>query len=492
MVKTKSLKFNLVMNILVTLLDFIFPLISFPYVSRILNPEGMGIVTYVNSIITYFELFAVLGIQTYGIKVCAENRSDKIALTKVYKELMCIQFISTFIAYLGVICLYIALFRNGVYQICFIIASFSIIFKVLGINWLIKAEEEYTYIAIRSTIIKIVSLLLMFILIKKSSDYVYYIGIIVFSNGAANLFNLFRSRKYISYRSYVKLDVKQHVAPMLVFFVTNVVHLVYTNLDIIMLKHTWGEYEVGLYNAALRIENILVAIVSSLGVVVLPKLSIAIKNKRMDEFNKLNMDAVKFILLLSVFIFGVFELCAKECVLILGGAQYENSIILLKILLPIVIVAGIANISGVQILIPLGREKYFLYSVAVGAVSNFVLNLLLLPHYGAKATAFSTLVAEIVVFLVQFIELKRLKICFFELQEEYKIIICVIVAIIMGQLPEMILHFEKIWIMLIIKGLAYTLTFSMMTVLLRIDMIWFYLKKVKLLLNEYMKLKRER
>lgn len=466
--KQKSVKFNLIMNILVTILNVIFPLISFPYVSRILSPSGMGKFTYITSVISYFQLFASLGINTYGIKVCAENRDDKKKLTAIYKELMIILVITTLVSYVGIVILYFITFRNSMYESMYWISAASIFFQLIGVEWLFKAKEQYTYIAVRSFGVKVVSLILMFIFIRQSTDYVFYAAIIVFSNGASYVLNFIKSREYVDFCTNEKLHIKRHLAPMMIFFVTNIIHLVYTNVDILMLKHSKGDYEVGIYNASLRIESLLLAIVTALGVVVLPKLSIALKNKKYEEFNKVNSEAVNFILMLGFFLVGAFEVCAKECILVLGGEQYVDSIVILRILMPIVLIAGLANITGVQVLIPINKERFFMISVAVGAIIDFVLNLIFLQDYGAMATAFSTLIAELIVLIMQLLYLRKLEIQIFSKIIDYNIVVVGIISQILGLIFGKMINTNSIILDLLIKGSIFWGIFLVLSKVLRV------------------------
>lgn len=403
----KSIKVNLVMNMIVTILNVIFPLITFPYVSRVLGPTGTGAVSYAASIVSYFSIFALLGVQTYGIKACAEVRGDKDALTKRVQEIMVLLLCSTMLSYFA---LFVVIKRGMIhafYEHIVYIYAVGIILQVIGMEWLYKALEEYRYIAVRSIMIKTVSIVLMFFLIREKQDYPMYAVINVFADGGAQILNFLFSFKHIKIKRYQDYHFKVHTGPLMIFFLTNVVHLVYTNLDIIMLEHMKGTYQVGIYNMALRIENILLSMVTALGVVVLPQLSVAIKEKRYDDFQKLNKKALNYTVAIALFFIAIFEIVAPECVNILGGTEYEESTLLFRILLFTLIMAGAANISGLQILIPLGKEKQFLLSVAGGALVDFVMNLIFIERLGNKATAFSTVTAELVVLLLQLWFMKR-------------------------------------------------------------------------------------
>src|SRR5699024_10268303 len=185
----KSLKINFMMNMLLTISSLIFPLITFPYVSRILSPEGIGKVSFATSLINYFSMFAQLGIPTYGIRICAQVRDNREKLSRVVQELLSINIITSLISYIG---LFIAVFTVPKLQndkSLYFIMSVTIILSSIGMEWLYKALEEYTYITVRSVVFKFIALLAMFLLIHKQTDYILYGGISILAASASNVLN---------------------------------------------------------------------------------------------------------------------------------------------------------------------------------------------------------------------------------------------------------------------------------------------------------------
>jgi len=215
----KSLKRNAVFNVLKTIISLLFPLITFPYASRILMPIGIGKINFSNSIISYFGIIASLGISTYGIREAAKRKHDKILLSQFTFELFVLNLISTFIAY---ILLFVAIFfipKFIEYRTILIVCSTTIIFTTIGIDWLYSALEEYGYIAIRSVLFQILSIILLFSFVKTPDDYIKYAAISVVSSVGANICNIFHARKFLSFKSLKKINIKQHVKPVLIFLV---------------------------------------------------------------------------------------------------------------------------------------------------------------------------------------------------------------------------------------------------------------------------------
>ena len=273
MSKTKSLKLNFIMNTILTMSQFIFPLITFPYVSRILLPEGTGKVSFATSVVSYFAMFAQLGIPTYGIRACAKIRDNREKLTKTVQELFIINFTMSLIAYVALFGAIALVPRLQQDKSLFLIVSLTILFNAIGMEWLYKALEQYTYITIRSIIFKFIALVAMFALIHQKSDYVIYGGISILAASASNIFNFFHVHKYVSLKPVGNYNFKQHFNAVAVFFAMSCATTIYTHLDTVMLGFMTSDVDVGYYNAAVKIKSILVSIVTSLGVVLLPRAS---------------------------------------------------------------------------------------------------------------------------------------------------------------------------------------------------------------------------
>lgn len=406
--KNKSLKLNMVMNAILTMSSFIFPLITFPYVSRILLPEGTGKVSFAISVVTYFSMFAQLGIPTYGIKACAGVRDDKDKLSRTVQELMIINLIMCIIAYAGFIIALNYIPRLQQEKTLFIIVSFTIIFNAIGVEWLYKAVEEYTYITVRSIIFKFIALIAMFVLIHEKSDYVIYGGISIFAACASNVLNFINLRKIVNMRPVGHYNFSRHIKMIFVFFAMSVATVIYTHLDTVMLGFMKTDIDVGYYNAAIKIKTILVSIVTSVSAVLLPRSSYYVKKGLMNEFYEITQKALNFVLLISIPMAVYFILFARYGVLFLSGSAYEGAIVPMQVIMPTLVFIGMTNVIGIQMMIPLGKEKQVLYSEIVGAVIDTVINIVLIPKYGAAGAATGTLVAEIFVFLWQYAVMRNI------------------------------------------------------------------------------------
>ena len=402
----KSLKLNFIMNVLLTMSSFIFPLITFPYVSRVLLPVGTGKVSFATSLISYFSMFAQLGIPTYGIRACAKVRDNKEELTRTAHELLLINIVMDVISYLALAIALIFVPRLQEEKTLYIVVSFTIVLTSVGMEWLYKALEQYTYITVRSIIFKLIALIAMFLLVHEQEDYVIYGGITIFASCASNVFNLLNVRKYISLKPVGGYNIKRHMRPVFMFFAMSCATTIYTHMDTVMLGFMATDEDVGYYNAAVRIKSILVSIVTSLGTVLLPRASYYIEQRRMDEFRRISKKALNFVFVVASPMMIYFILYAQQGIYFLSGTAYAGSILPMQIIMPTLLCIGLTNILGIQILVPLGREKIVLYSEVAGAVVNLIVNALLIPGFTSVGATIGTVAAEFTVLVVQYHALK--------------------------------------------------------------------------------------
>lgn len=397
---------NFIMNIILTVSQVIFPLITFRYVAEILHPAGTGIVGFATSVVAYFALFAQLGIPTYGVRATAQVRDDKEELSRVVQELVIINLVMSALVYLVFAASLLVVPKFAENRALMIVTSTTIIFNAIGMEWLYKGLEQYSYITMRSIAFKFVAVILMFLMIKNENDTVMYAAISIFAGSASNILNLFHARKYIIMRPVGKYRFGRHMKPIIVFFAMSCATTIYTNLDTVMLGFMKSDTDVGYYNAAVKIKSVLLGVVTSLGTVLLPRASYYVEQKLMDEFYRVAKKAIHFVFLISFPMTVYFMFFAKEGIFFLSGDAYGGSIVPMQIIMPTLVLIGLTNIMGIQMLVPLGGEKIVLYSEIVGAVVDLILNTILIPNMASAGAAIGTLVAEIAVFLVQYVALR--------------------------------------------------------------------------------------
>lgn len=402
-VKQHSVKYNFIMNFILTASNFIFPLITFPYVSRILLASGNGRVNFAASVANYFMMVASLGIPTYGIKACAKVRDDKDALSKTVQEILIINLVSTVLVTLTYLVCIFTVPKFVQDKTLYLIEGVNIVLNMFGVNWLYQALEQYDYITVRSVIFKFISMILMFLLVHQQSDYRIYAAITVLAAVGSNILNFIRLRRFVTLKRFNNYEFKKHLRPIFILFAQSVTTSIYTNLDTVMLGFMKNDEAVGLYTASVKVKGILLSIVTSLGGVLLPRMSYYVKKNAKDEFYKLLRLALNAVLFMSFPLAIYFSIESRNCILFLAGKGYLGAIPAMAIITVAIIPTGITGIIGIQTLTPLNREKQVLFSVIVGAVSDFVLNLIMIPQWGAAGAALATTIAEFLVLLVQIV-----------------------------------------------------------------------------------------
>lgn len=402
-----SLRRNFLMNLLLTGSGMLFPLLTFPYVSRILLPEGSGKTQLALSVVSYFVLLAQLGIPTYGIRACAAVREDREALSRTVQELLILQ--GAALALSGAAFLFALHFipRLRAERTLYLVTGSLIFFSTVGAEWLFQALEEYTYLTVRSLIFRLLSVAAIFWLVKTREDYVRYAGIQVLSAAGAGLLNLIRLPRCISVRPLGGYGFRKHLKPVLVLFAYVCATTVYTHLDSVMLGLLTTDADVGYYTVAVKIKNILVGVVTALGAVTLPRVSWYREQGKMDAFWVTAKKSLRAVLLMAVPLAVYFMLFTPWAIGFLAGADYGPAVLPMICIMPALVWIGITGITGVQILIPTGREKVTPYASLAGAAVNITLNLLLIPPLRAAGAAIGTVAAEGAVLMVHLAVLRR-------------------------------------------------------------------------------------
>lgn len=463
--KTRSVRFNFAMNLLLTVSNFLFPLVTFPYVSRVLMPEGTGKVAFAYSIVSYFSIFAAFGVANYGIRACAQVRDDKEKLSKTVQEILFINITLMSFVYL-VYFLGIAFIPElKAEKILFLVSGLNILFTIVGVEWLYKGIEQYFYITIRSITFKLIAFILVFTCVKNESDYSAYAFIIIFATVGSGVVNLYNLRKIIKIKPFESYDFKHHLKPMMTFFITTIAVAFYVNVSVALLGFMQGNEEVGYYNAAYRIKDVMVSIITSLGTVLLPRLSYYIENNMQDKFNDIVRKSMQFIFIFSIPLVVFCILFARPSVLILAGSAYENSILPLQILAIIIFIVGVSNLTGIQMLIPLKKEKYLCYSVVIAAVINLAFNFILIPYYGSVGTAISVAIAEASILLYQIYVLREYSVVLFRHISYFKLTISLIGAILISMWLNHYLNYNEIVIFLISASVFFLCYFLLLLLL---------------------------
>lgn len=398
----KSLKLNAFLNGLRSLLSVIFPLITFPYISRVLSVNGIGKYNFSNSIVSYFMLIAALGINNYAIREGAKYRNNKQEINQFANEIFTINVCSAVVAY---ICLFVCLVifsKLHSYLICILIYSIQIGFSVISVDWLFTIYEDFVYITIRSIFFQIISILLLFVFVRHSNDYLNYAAITVFSAVGSNILNFYKAEKEHRIHLVFHFNWKKHITPILILFAANIANLIYVNSDITLLGLLKSNYVVGIYSVSSRIYTIIKSVLSAVLLVSVPRLALLYGNKKFSEYKMLLSKLTNMLVLLTLPAMIGLIMLSKQVVLIIAGNHFLRSVVSLQILAIAYIFSILAWILSDCVLIPAKREKYMLYSMTISAVINIVFNIIMIPYWAENAAAISTVLSELIMFTVNY------------------------------------------------------------------------------------------
>lgn len=400
MSKQKSLGINAVLNGLRTILNMIFPLITFPYVSRVLQVENLGKYNFAYSVNSYFLLIAGLGISTYAIREGAKFRDKKKEFSQFASEIFSINIISTVIAYLLLFFCIAIVPQFQSYTIVILVFSIEIAFTTLGTEWVFSIFEEYTYITIRSIFFKIISIVLLFVLVREPDDYIIYAGITVFSNAGSNILNFFRVRKYCNLRLTLKCNWKDHLKPILVIFGSLATTSIYVNSDTTMLGLMTTDYEVGIYSVASKIYRIVKQMLSAVLIVSIPRLALLMGQQRYTEYRRTLTQIFNILTILLLPAVTGLILLSREVVLVIASPEYIQTTTSLQLLSIALIFCIFGWIFNQCVLIPAKKEMIVLKATIISAIANIFLNFILIPIWKENAAALSTIVAEAIMMVV--------------------------------------------------------------------------------------------
>lgn len=397
-----SIKKNYIYNLINTVSGILFPLITFPYVSRILLADGIGQVQFFDSIISYVSLITSLGIPLYAVRELARVRDDVQARNKMAVEIIILHSALTLLGYIIVFTMAVTIQKIQADVPLFLLLSTSLFFNAIGVGWFYTAIEDFKYVTVRSLLVRVCSVAALFIFVQAREDLLYYAAIQVSATVGNNIFNFIRLRKYISWNMSCLsgLQFKKHLQVSLRLFVLNLIISLYVILDSVMLGFLKDETAVGYYAGAMRMTKIVLGIVTSLGVVLLPRFSNLLSTGKRGEFVYLGDKAVSFTLAMVLPMAVGLILLARPVILLFCGGSYEPSILTLQILAPVIIFTGFSGLLGMQVLYPQGHEKLVIKATLLGAVLNITLNLLLIPQYSQYGAAVATFAAEFTVVLV--------------------------------------------------------------------------------------------
>lgn len=390
---TASIKKNYILNTAYQVLSLLTPLITAPYISRILGAEGVGIYSYTNSIVAIFSIFAVLGTTSYGQREIARCRDDKFILSKIFWEISILSLATTLIT--AICWLLFVVLSGDQYGLIYLILTFQLIGAGINITWFYAGIEEFSIIVLRSLIVKIISIVLLFLLVRKEDDLLIYIGLLSISGLVGFILMWLPIRKYIDRIPLHQIKLLNHFKQTIAYFIPTIAASVYTYLDKTMIGIiTKNPNENGYYEQSQKIVTMAYTLVASLNMVMSSRISYLLAKGSMNEIRERLESSFAFILTISIPLsFGIAGI-ASNFVLWFLGPGYEEVERLLVFGSCLVVFLSLHNFYADQCLLPSGQRVRSTKAVICGAIVNFIFNLILIPKLGASGAIIATIVAE--------------------------------------------------------------------------------------------------
>lgn len=471
----KSLTKNTIFNVIYKLISLVFPLITASYVSRVLLSEGVGKVSYAQNIASYFIMLASLGIPTYGVKAIAEVRGSKKDLETTFSSVfilnICLSFFSS-ILYLVLIS-FVPAFKND--YLLYLVCGIQVFFTCINTDWFYSGLEEYTYIVTRSLIVKILSVIALFITVKTKEDYVYYALITSIAMVGNYVFNIVNIRKYVKL-TFRGLEIKKHMLSVISLAIILILGTLYNKIDITMLGFFADDSSIGYYSNAHKIIDIIVTTCAAFTAAFLPRLAYYFKNEKENISSLLNngVQALSFIVLPSMLgIFMVSPLITN----VLFGSAFSNSSLTIRIFVPVIFFRAFGDLFCYQLLIASGNENKRLLANLISTILNVILNAVLIPLFSENGAAIASVISEAFVNAYLFILIKKQISFKINLRPFFQSVITS-VLMILGYIPSALINAGEI-IKLIIAVLGCGIMYLLSNVLLKNEMMFNILKKLK-------------
>lgn len=389
-----SLKKNAVLNVVKQSCNIVFPLITYPYVSRVLLSANLGRYSFADSIINIAMTFAGLGISTYGLREGARIRSDKRKLDEFASEIFTINFIAMILVYsVLIICtLFVGRLRRD-YILIFIL-SLNIITSVLGRDWINQIFEDFTYISLRYIFFQTIAVVLTFLFVKKPEDYIKYTIIMLIANAGGYTANIFYTLKYVPLNLSRHLNLKEHIKAILYLFGIALTVQIYVKSDVAILGFLRSDSEVGIYTIASKVYTIVKSLLNAVITVTIPRLAVFLGENDKTAYSKL-LVKLKSWLVAIVFpcVIGLL-MVSNNVMQLIGDDEYISGSDALRILCIALAFAVFGCYYSNGIMVVQKQEKIFFIATIISALENIILNIILIPRWGMNAAAFTTVLAE--------------------------------------------------------------------------------------------------
>jgi len=388
---------NVFYNVVLAISQVLFPLITFPYLARVLGPSQLGLINFAESIARYFILLAALGIPIYGVREIAKYQQNSIERTKAFFEISIINLITTSVLAIVFIILVHVIPTFKMDTNLYIWAIYYFILQMFYFEWFFTGMNQFKYIAIRSFGIRFLFILFVFLLIKTKEDYLKYMQMQVGLSLLIGLINFKYLYQLLDFKVAIfkSLDLKKHLKPLLILFLTIFSISVYFSLDTIFLGFLAGNESVGYYTSALKLTKLIIAVLSAISVAMFPKMINIYHQGDSAKFNEMVKQCFTLLVSISLPLMVIIGGLAAEIIQLLLGSHFERAVLPLQITAPLILIVSLSGIFGFQVLSALSKDKSILMSAIIGMLFSIILSITLVPLFKENGEAITILLTEL-------------------------------------------------------------------------------------------------
>lgn len=403
-----SLKQNFAYKALLSIANPLMALLTFPYVSRVLGVENIGLINFVDNTINYFMLFATMGITNIGIRAIAAVKGSREEMNRAFSNILGLNLIFTLIVLLVYNVLIACIPQFNVYSELFYIGSAKILFTSLMVEWFFTGIENFRYITLRTIFIRLLFVVSVFLFVKEENDYKLYFTLMTLVVVVNASINILYSKKYVSIKLR-ELFTCRYLKENLRLGVYSILTSMYLTFNVMYLGLVANNVEVGYYTSAFKFYVLVLNVFTAFTSVIFPRMSSLISTGDQQKFESLIEKSFGFVSMLALPLTVCGSVLAPELIRLLCGAGYEGAILPMRILMPSLVFVGLAQIMAIQILLPLKKDDVLLYTSVAGAVVSIVINILVVPHLHSIGSAIVMLVSEFVVTAIYIIYVRKKK-----------------------------------------------------------------------------------
>ncbi len=401
-----SIKKNFFYNGLLTVANYLFPLITYPYVSRVLGVSNIGICNFVDSIVNYFILFSMMGVAIVGVREIAAVREDREARNRVFSDLIALNGLTSCLAAVALAVAIYVVPSLAEYRSLLWIGVVKILANFLCMDWLFQGMEEFKYITNRTILVKCLYVAGVFLLIRKPEDYpVYYLLLTLMVVLNAGI-NLSYARHFVSFRKKDAAPAR-HARPFFTMGLYMFLTSMYTTFNVMYLGFVSNTEQVGYYTSATKVFSMVIALFTAFTTVMLPRMSAVLSEGRKEEFLELVSKTFRVLFIVGVPVILLLLVGAGDVIRILSGKGYEGAVVPMRIVAPLILVIGMEQILVVQVMMPMKMDRAVFVNSAIGACVGVLLNLLLVRTLLARGSAVVWMVSELTVFLCAWMVVSR-------------------------------------------------------------------------------------